>query len=209
MNDTTVVIKTIGRRTLRSAVNSAVREGFDPIIVSDGADIPPEQSGGCRVIRLGKNWGYYGGMTSNVGAAVTPTEFMTLLDDDDEFVEGAGDIIRSKLRERPEIDIWIGGVRFKDRISLRLPDGSVYQSTDLAVRPDFGVNPGNVAMPTYRTEIFSRFPFVDNVAKTQDNLTDFLHVRKCMLEGYKVYWYEKAIYLVRPDEQGTNGGGKL
>lgn len=209
MTETTVVIKTIGRPTLKNAVNSALKEGFEPIIISDGVDISPEHLQGCKVIHLGKNWGYYGGMATNVGAAVTPTEFMTLLDDDDEFVEGAGDIIRSKLKERPEIDIWIGGVRFKDKISLRLSDGSVYESTDLAVKPEFGVNPGNVAMPTYRTEIFSRFPFVDEVPKTHNHLTDFLHVKKCMLEGYSVYWYEKAIYSVRPDQEGHNGGGKL
>jgi len=208
MNDTTVIIKTIGRSTLKNAVESSKREGFEPIIISDGISIPKNQSLGCKVIQLGKRWGYYGGMTSNVGAAVCPTEFMTLLDDDDEFVEGSGDTIRNKLKEKPFVDIWIGGVRFKDVISLRLQDGSVYQSTDLAVRPDFGVNPGNVAMPTYRTGIFSRFPFVDDVPKTQDNLTDFLHVRKCMLEGYKIDWFEKAIYLVRPKLSGSNGGGK-
>ena len=208
MSDTTVIVKTIGRPSLLAAVTSAKREGFDPIIVSDGIDISEEAAGGCRVVKLGRKWGYYGGMATNVGAAICPTEFMTLLDDDDEFVVGVGDVIRSKIKNKPHIDVWIGGVRFKEIISVNLPSGDRYQSTDLAIRPNLGITIGNVAMPTYRTEILSKLPFVDDVQKEETNYTDFLHVKKCQLTGYKIWWFEQAIYMVRPQLHKNNGEGK-
>ena len=34
MTDTTVVIKTIGRKTLKAAISSAKREGFKTIVIS-------------------------------------------------------------------------------------------------------------------------------------------------------------------------------
>ena len=57
-NKTTVVIKTIGRPSLKAAVRSARDEGFRPIVVSDGAKVSAQ--GASRVVRLGKQWGYYG-----------------------------------------------------------------------------------------------------------------------------------------------------
>ena len=83
MSDTTVVIKTLGRPTLKAAMRSAKREGFKTIVVSDGPRVSAQ--GAYKYIRLGKQWGYYGGMAANVGAALAETEFITFLDDDDEF----------------------------------------------------------------------------------------------------------------------------
>ena len=102
MSDTTVIIKTIGRKTLSQAIASAKREGFKPLVISDGVNCHVK---GATHIKLGKRWGYYGGMAANVGAAMAETEFITFLDDDDEFALGAGDIIRTKLKEHPDIDV--------------------------------------------------------------------------------------------------------
>jgi len=116
MSNTTVVIKTIGRKTLKAAIASAKREGFKTIVVSDGVNT--SAPGANKFVKLGKKWGYYGGMCANVGAALAETEFITFLDDDDEFAPGAGDVIRQKLKEKPEVDVWIGGVRFNRDIDI-------------------------------------------------------------------------------------------
>ena len=209
MNKTTVVIKTFGRKTLKNAVESSRREGFTTLVISDGADINIEELGDIEYVQLGKKWGYYGGMAANVGAALVKTEFITFLDDDDEFVPGAGDIIRKKLEEKPEVDVWVGGVRFCSPISVRDMKTGVEQlsSRDLAMSSDLGVVPGNVAMPTYRTSIFSKLPFMDSVPPHQLNLTDFIHIHSCKNVGYTVDWFGGPIYLVRPGTSTLNGRG--
>mgnify|MGYP003146179193 CR=1 FL=1 len=206
---TTVVIKTIGRATLDRAVQSAKREGFETLVVSDGA-----KAGGdldCdRYIELGRRWGYYGGMAANVGAALIETEFITFLDDDDEFAPGAGDVIRRKLRERPEVDVWVGGVRFNQEITINGPVGEppLLCSRDLCMNGELGIVPGNVCMPTYRTSIFRKIPFTDSVPPDEQPLTDFHHIRACCGEGYHLDWFEHLIYLVRPAAGGVNGEGQ-
>tara|TARA_R110000824_G_scaffold315739_2_gene502902 strand:- start:5 stop:649 length:645 start_codon:yes stop_codon:yes gene_type:complete len=214
MSDTTIIIKTIGRDTIHAAYESAVREGFNNVLViNDGCDMPlswAKYGTPCKTVKLGKQWGYYGGMAANVGAALAKTEFITFLDDDDEFAPGAGEVIRRKLKEKPEVDVWIGGVRFNDDIILA--DTNTGKSTvtrDLSTSPDGGVNPGNVSMPTYRTSIFSQYPFMDNIPKDSDNLTDFFHIKACDLGGYKVDWFGQVIYLVRPVIGGINGRGQV
>ena len=209
MNNTTVVIKTIGRKTLKAAVDSAKREGFKVIVVSDG--VKCHQAGANQFVKLGKKWGYYGGMATNVGAALASTEYITLLDDDDTFILGAGDIIRNKLTESPETDIWIGGVRFNTPVNIiNKATGEVtYSSRDFAIHPEKGLVEGNVAMPTYRTDIFSKVPFTDNLGEEHQHLSDLAHVIMCNNAGYKVDWFGEALYNVRPHAQGsTNGGGK-
>ena len=57
MTETTVVIKTIGRPTLKAAMQSSKREGFRPIVVSDGARVSAQ--GALKYVKLGKRWGYY------------------------------------------------------------------------------------------------------------------------------------------------------
>ena len=207
MSDTTVIIKTIGRPTLKRAIASAKREGFKPIVISDGVKC---QVQGVQHISLGKKWGYYGGMCANVGAAIAPTEFITFLDDDDEFSEGAGKVIRQKLKEKPEVDLWIGGVRFNTEIKVHSTSTgeALRSSTDLALEGTLGVVPGNVAMPTYRTSIFSKVPFTDNIPEERMNLTDFFHIQACVKSGYMVDWFGSVIYLVRPEIGGVNGAGR-
>ena len=49
-----VLIKTIGRTTLQSSINSAKREGFNEIIVvADGFNVDVI---GAKIISLPKNW---------------------------------------------------------------------------------------------------------------------------------------------------------
>jgi len=207
MSDTTVIIKTIGRPTLKNAILSAKREGFNVIVVSDGAKVSAQ---GVKLVKLGRQWGFYGGMAANVGAAMAETEFITFLDDDDEFAVGAGKIIRDKLKEDPSVDIWAAGVRFDRRIKVYDQDSgdTVHASTDLCLNGDLGVVPGNVAMPTYRTSIFSKIPFLDTINLEEQNLTDFFHIKACVSAGHKIDWFGKVIYLVRPEVGGVNGKGK-
>jgi len=208
MSDTTVIIKTIGRKTVHDAVSSAKREGFKTIVISDGVDKVGPVS--CwRYIKLGRRWGYYGGMAANVGAALADTDFITFLDDDDEFANGAGDTIRRSLEENPDVDVWIGGVRFNGDVVLGdRATGKTTVTRELSLSPDGGVNPGNVCMPTYRTEIFAHYPFMNNIPAGQENYTDFYHIKACELGGYKVDWFGEVIYLVRPGLEGLNGRGK-
>jgi len=208
MSDTTVVIKTIGRPTLKAAIASAKREGFKTLVISDGVNT--SAPGANKFVKLGKRWGYYGGMCANVGAALAETEFITFLDDDDEFAPGAGDIIRQKLKEKPEVDVWIGGVRFNRDIDIynTKTGQKLLTSRDLSMNSMLGVVPGNVAMPTYRTMIFSKIPFFDNVPLESANLTDFFHVRACSLAGLTVDWFESVIYLARPTLLNPNGMGQ-
>ena len=208
MIDTTVIIKTIGRPSLKAAIRSAKREKLKTLVISDGVKVNAQ--GANKVVRLGHRWGYYGGMAANVGAALAETEFITFLDDDDEFAVGAGDIIRSKLNEKPEVDVWIGGVRFSQEINVynTSTGETLKNSRDLATSSDLGVVPGNACMPTYRTNIFSTLPFLDNIPEEQSNLTDFYHINACKLGGYTIDWFGHVIYLVRPESSGENGMGR-
>jgi hypothetical protein len=208
MNNTTVIIKTIGRKSLRAAIESSRREGFEPIVISDGVDISVEDLGRVEFIKLGRQWGNYGGMAANVGAAIAPTEFITFLDDDDVFVSGAGEVIRGKLKEMPKVDIWIAGVRFQKNIKLMNNGQVTYEGRELSLSSERGLSPGNVSMPTYRTSIFTKSPFIDNVDDNHLHLTDVLHVHQCSKLGFKVDWFGSALYEVRPHDGKTNGKGQ-
>ena len=208
MSNTTVVIKTIGRKTLKAAIASAKREGFKTIVVSDGVNT--SAPGANKFVKLGKRWGYYGGMCANVGAALAETEFITFLDDDDVFAPGAGDIIRQKLKEKPEVDVWIGGVRFRMEVDLfnTQTGEKLLTSRDLSMNSMLGVVPGNVSMPTYRTRIFSQLPFLDNVPPANADLADFFHVNACAIAGLTIDWFGSVIYWVRPFSGNANGMGQ-
>ena len=215
MTDTTVIIKTIGRPTLKAAIRSAKSEGFKTIVVSDGVKVSAQ--GATQFVRLGRKWGHYGGMAANVGAALATTEFITFLDDDDIFLPGAGDIIRKKLQESPEVDIWIGGVRFTSPVVVHdtRTGEEMYRSTDFAIRPERGIQEGNVAMPTYRTSIFEKVPFTATLPEEYEYITDINHVKKCEKSGYKIDWFKEVLYLVRPhmkekagSDAAVNGRGQ-
>ena len=206
MADTTVIIKTIGRKSLKAAIASAKREGFKPIVVSDGVNC---HSHGAQFVKLGRKWGMYGGMAANVGAALAETEYVTFLDDDDVFIEGAGDVIRNKINDHPGVDVWVGGVRFNNPVTLQnTQTGEVtYSGHDLAIFPERGLVEGNVAMPTYKAHIFETIPFVNCVPNEQARLTDLYHVQACAQRGYTVGWFGQALYHVRPhmaDKKNTS-----
>ena len=217
MTETTCIIKTIGRPTLKAAIASARREGFSPIVISDGVNTAAP--GAAHYMKLGKKWGMYGGMCANVAAAMAPTEFITFLDDDDVFLPGAGKIIRNKLKEKPDVDIWIGGVRFNAPIALYDAEGNeVFRGSDLAMLPERGLTLGNVAMPTYRTSVFARVPFTNTIPEDLATATDLYHVRSCEAHGFKIDWFQnkgdQPLYHVRPhmakmarDESMVNGRG--
>jgi len=205
MSNTTVVIKTIGRKTLKAAIHSAKREGFDPLVISDGVNC---HAFGEKFIKLGKKWGMYGGMVANVGAAMANTEYVTFLDDDDVFIPGAGDVIRKTINAHPVVDVWIAGVRFNRQVRLTDTKSGeeTYRGTDLAIFPERGLSEGNVAMPTYKTHIFETIPFINTVPQDVAHLTDLLHVQACAQKGYKIGWFGQALYHVRPHMAGKEGG---
>lgn len=200
MTNTTVIIKTIGRKTLKDAIASAHREGFRPVVISDGVNTAANN---CDYIQLGKKWGMYGGMCANVAAAVVKTPFITFLDDDDVFIPGAGNVIRSKLKERTDVDVWIGGVRFNVPIQLADKEGNeLFRGNDLAMRPEWGLTLGNVAMPTYRTDVFAKVPFTDSLPEEVQGMSDLFHVKACEAKGFKIGWFcnkgDQPLYHVRP-----------
>ena len=123
------------------------------------------------------------------------------------FLPGAGNVIRAKLEEKPEVDLWIGGVRFSEEVALFKEEELIWSGTDLALDPSKGVSLGNVCMPTYRTSIFSKLPFVE-VDEERAPLSDYLHIEACVNTGYKIDWFEEVIYIVRPDKDEVNGRGQ-
>lgn len=205
-----LIIKSINRPSLVGAIQSAEREGFDPLVVTDGRE---ERDTTLRLhqagldltpsINLAKQWGCYGFMAANVGIAMSDAEYIMFLDDDDELIEGAGDIIREYLNNN-DPDILVPGIRFKEDIQLNF-SGTLLTGKDLCLDSRYGVRPGNVAMAIYKQEIFRRVPFreYDN-----PNYADFQHIAECVGKGYKVDFLGKVLYLVRPHEKGTNGRGQ-
>lgn len=205
----TCIIKTIGRSTLDRAVTSACKEFDEVIVVSDGVinehTKHVDTKNSCSqyglslsrgIIDLPQQYGHYGSMAANVGAIMSKNPYICFLDDDDEFIEGAGDYMRQSVASKPEVDIWFAGIRFQDGL-------------ELAVHRKNGLVPGNVAMPTYRKEIITKVPFSHDVPEEAANYTDLYHVNKAILAGYnKVAWYEKVLYNVRPRLEGRNGRGK-
>lgn len=201
MTETTVIIKTIGRTSLKAAIASARSEGFKPIVISDGVNTAAP--GAAHYMKLGKKWGMYGGMCANVAAAMASTPFITFLDDDDVFIPGAGKLIRAKLKEKPDVDIWIGGVRFNHPIALYNAEGQeVFRGNDLAMDPRRGLSLGNVAMPTYRTDVFGNVPFTTTIPDDLATMSDLYHIKACEGKGYKIDWFckpnETPLYHVRP-----------
>jgi len=193
-----VVIKTIGRKTLRYAVLSAHREDFQVIVVSDNPSlgilelrdfsISPEQ-----FYTLPKKCGDYGAVAANVGAAMNDAEYTIFLDDDDEFIEGAGEYMRSKLKDK-KTDLWIPGLDFGD--------------FQLCKDSERGFVPGNVGMVTYRTTLLQRFPMQYLGPKGEIDHYDFFHASACVQHKKAMYdWYGKLLYKIRPRLPGTNGRG--
>lgn len=202
-----LIIKSIGRPTLEMAVESAYREGFEPLIVYDG----PVPANGVyhsdfsypTMYSLPKKWGSYGFMAANVGIAMSDAEYIMFLDDDDELIEGAGDIVREYLNNN-DPDILIPGIRFNQNVSINFT-GTPVVGTDFCIFGDVGVRPGNVAMAIYKQDIFRKVPFREY---ENPNYSDFQHIVECLGRGYMVEYLEKVLYLVRPKSEGPNGRGQ-
>jgi glycosyltransferase involved in cell wall biosynthesis len=189
----TAVIRTIGRATLPNAINSALKEFDDVIVVADRVDldidilpIGPTYLKNDEVIDL------YGGMCINIAANECVTEYLCLLDDDDEYVDGAGDYMRDTIINNSDVDVWIPGLKYNDGLYVCMEDG---------------LKGGNVAVPTYKTKVLREYPFKNNNVNNP-GLTDFYHVQKIFFAGHKVDWYKKHLYNVRPQLPGRLGQGK-
>tara|TARA_R100000005_G_C5003723_1_gene212320 strand:- start:10964 stop:11572 length:609 start_codon:yes stop_codon:yes gene_type:complete len=197
----TAIVKTIGRPTLQKAIDSAEREGFPVVVVSDGHPLYDQETGELIVggadaaIELKKNWGCYGAVAANVGVALTETEYVVFVDDDDELAPGAGDIIRNAISRDSSVDIWVQGLLFNNGMEMCLDKSK-------------GVVMGNVAVPIYKVDVLTKNPFSTEVPPHVQDYADFFHVLLCHTKGFSVDWLGKVTYLVRPELEGTNGRGK-
>lgn len=195
-NLVTVVIRTIGRATLVNAIKSAQTEFGKVIVVADAVDLDmktiPE---GIQVLRTGMKFDQYGSAAINMGAYACSTPYFCLLDDDDEFIPGAGEFMINKLISEPDVDIWIPGLQFNNGLQLCL-------------NSDKGVQMGNVAVPTYKTKLLFLLPFYKGLQGDNADYTDCHHLMVLDKLGAKIKWYGKLLYNVRPKMEGTNGRGK-
>jgi len=192
-----VLIRTIGRPSLKDAILSSKREFDNVIVVADAVDLPIKTlPRGVTYLKTGMRYDKYGSAAINMGAYACSTSYFCLLDDDDEFVVGAGDFMRRSVQANPQVDIWIPGLKFNNGMVL-------------CIQPDKGIIPGNVAVPTYKTELLFRVPFYKGIEGKDPNYTDINHVSILHTLGYKIDWYNEILYLVRPKLDGTNGRGNL
>jgi len=188
----TALIRTIGRDTLKNSIDCAMREFDDVIVVADNIDLDFENL--PKEITYLKNtdcFDFYGGAAINLGAKKCKTEYICLLDDDDEYIDGAGDYMRTIINAEPSIDVWIPGLKYNDGHMVCMNDGL------------YG---GNVAVPTYKTKVLQANPFEAEMGPEQ-GLTDFYHVNKIFNNGHKIGWYKKHLYDVRPHLSGRHGSG--
>jgi glycosyltransferase involved in cell wall biosynthesis len=191
-----VVIRTIGRSTLNNAVSSALKEFGKVIVVADCVDLQDKvDDPHVTYLRTGMKFDKYGSAALNMGACAVTTPYFCLLDDDDEFEEGAGEFMNSFIKDNPEYDIVIPGLKYNNGLKLCGSPGLQY---------------GNVAVPTFKTKWALKVPITPlhlEKSKVPPNAIDLAHVIMCSAEGAKVGWYEKYVYLVRPKLAGTNGRG--
>lgn len=200
-----VIIRTINRDTLKYAIESAIREfgAKNTIVVADAVDLnlsglPNE----VTYLRTGQKFDKYGSAAINLGAYSCKTEFFCLLDDDDEFLKGAGNFMRNKIKSKPEIDIWIPGIYYANASNKT-------KSVVACMDEKKGIEIGNIAVPTYRTKLLFKVPFCQVISEKYPNISDFIHVKELVRLGAKLDWYRAGLYSVRPRLKGTNGRGRL
>jgi len=195
MSEITALIRTIGRPTLGNAIECAKREFDRVVVVADNVDIPQDVDN-VTYLRTGQKFGFYGGAAINMGAYATTTDFFCLLDDDDEYVDGAGYKMKSCIIEEPDVDIWIPGLLYNDGATVCMSDAA-------------GVAIGNIAVPTYRTQLLWEQPFHAKLGIHDINCIDFYHVLSLHAAGHSVQWYGEALYRVRPELSGRFGKGSV
>jgi hypothetical protein len=190
-----VVIRTIGRPTLRHAIGSAKREGIPAVVVSDGVKIAHNIVKNVQYQCLGRKHKHYGSMAMNVGMLICNTEFGLVLDDDDELSVGAGDIIRDRLSSDPSVDIWISTLQYSNgRIACVQKKGFVV---------------GNVSHPMYRCSIFAEHLMTHRLTRIDIPCQhDYHHLEVCRRAGYKIAWINEITHLIRPKLGGDCGAEK-
>ena len=130
-----VVIRTIGRPSLNDAIKSALREFDEVIVVADSVNLQHKiNDDKITYLRTGRKFDKYGSAALNMGACAVSNEYFCLLDDDDEFVEGAGDKMKSFITANPHYDIVIPGIKFNDGNSLCVEPAHVARCADLGAR---------------------------------------------------------------------------
>lgn len=195
IDNITVLIRTINRDTLSNAIASAKKQFKNVIVVADAVDINlsslPED---VTYLKTGQKFDYYGSAAINMGAFATSTEYFCLLDDDDEFIDGAAQYMNSRINSKPEVDIWIPGLRYNDNTT---------------VCTNSGVMVGNIAIPTYKTKLLFEYPFSNRIEVEEGNphWIDFSHVRDLVNLGFSIEWYGAALVNVRPRLSGKHGFG--
>lgn len=190
-----VVIRTIGRPSLGDAIESAKKEFKNVIVVADAIDLDFDNlPKDVLYLKTGMQHDKYGSAAINMGAYACSTPYFCLLDDDDEFIPGAGEFMINKLISEPDVDIWIPGLQFNNGLQLCL-------------NSDKGVQMGNVAVPTYKTKLLFLLPFYKGLQGDNADYTDCHHLMVLDKLGAKIKWYEKILYNVRPNLEGTNGRG--
>lgn len=188
----TVLIRTIGRDTLINAIECAKKEFGNVIVVADDVDLDFENlPKDVKYLKNTERVDLYGGAAINLGAKKCKTQYICLLDDDDEYIDGAGEYMRAIVNADPSIDVWIPGLRYNDGHLVCMNDGL------------YG---GNVAVPTYKTKVLKSHPFHSDMGPEQ-GLTDFYHVNYIFNDGHKIGWYKKHLYDVRPHLSDRHGNG--
>lgn len=197
------VIPTAGRSSMPDAVASALRAGFDEVIVvNDGCDLPGNLSWiswpQVKYCKLGRNYGrlngitYYGQIALAVGMYMSESQFTASMGDDDEYTPDAAAVIKEKIAAQPEIDIWVPGLQYNTGLVQCMCVG------DLRI--------GNVSHPVYRPEIFSFVPMY-HIANSNFLIQDYTHIQQCVNMGYKVGWLDRVCVNIRPKLPGLNGRG--
>ena len=196
-NTISVVIRTIGRPTLCDAIKSAQSEFKNVIVVADAVDLDFKNlPSDVLYLKTGMKHDKYGSAALNMGAYACSTPYFCLLDDDDCFIEGAGEYMVDKVLSDWYTDIWIPGIKFSD-------------GKQLCMSPQKGVVVGNVAVPTYKTRVLFLLPFGKGLANNNIHCIDYNHLSILNKWGVKIRWYEKLLYNIRPKLQGNNGRGVL
>lgn len=183
------MIPTIGRDTLDAAIDSA-RQFDQVLVIADDLDLEPRP--GVQHARTGRRFDGYGSACINLAAYLTDCDWIVKLDDDDEWAEGAAEVIRQAITDRPEVDVWIPGLQYSD-------------GERVCMEP--GLRPGNVAIPIARPDAWWQVPMAARHA-VHDGLTDYAHIADLAAAGLTLGWLGHAVYLVRPTLPGRFGGGQ-
>lgn len=197
-----IFVKTIGRPSVVKCIKSCVGENLHVTVLNDNSDFNIEEelkNSGLSDIpnhTLFNRGGTPGAELHNLGALLSRSKYSMFIDDDDELIEGAGDIARSYLADT-SADMVVPGLKYWDTKEI------------VCVDTRLGVYPGNIAMVTYRSEFLRKNPWTYYGPQGQENLYDYFHVLFCHQQKKgTVEWYEKPLYLIRPSLPGNYGEGK-